>query len=128
MNKDQFIIFVSKYVLIGILAIPALVLMVWLFEIYPISFFWLIGYGITMWFIISLKSSYLTKGAFVIYLGAAIAVLGKSYLIELPETAFNGQKNLLVLDTLFQVMLMASSGLGGGLLTLHITSKDKHNK
>ena len=75
-----------------------------------------------------LKTSYQTKGALIIYIGAAIAVLGKAYMIEAPDYLFHNNKNLLVLDTFFQVMLMTSSGVGGGLLVHYIINKDKLKK
>jgi len=109
----------SKWVLGIVLSIPFLLLL----TIFPLSALWFFFYSLAMGLIVKRKTTYFEKGVYVIYIGAAIAVIGKQLVTGQPNSG-TAADSYEVVETLYQVMLMASSGLGGGLLSHHVINKD----
>ncbi|MFT7682658.1 MAG: hypothetical protein ACI935_002135 [Moritella dasanensis] len=110
----------SKWILGILVSIPFLLLL----KIFPLSALWFLLYLLSMGFIIKRKKTYFEKGAYIIYAGAAIAVIGKQMVTGQPNSG-TAADSVEVIETLFQVMIMASSGLGGGLISHHIISNDQ---
>ena len=110
----------SKWILGVLLFVPVILLL----RISPLSALWFFFYIGAMFLIVERKMAYFEKGAFVIYFGAAIAVLGKQIVTGQPNSG-TAADSVEVIETMFQVMIMASSGLGGGLLSHHVIEKNK---
>ncbi|EHS4950290.1 hypothetical protein G6355_18880 [Vibrio cholerae] len=110
----------SKLTLFIFLFIPGALLL----SLFPKSAIWLYSYILVMYSITKSKKNYLNKGGAIIYFGAAFAVIGKSMLLSETFGELSPQESNELLETFCQVMLMASSGLGGGLIAHHIISSD----
>lgn len=109
----------AKVILFTILSIPFCLI----FPKMPVTMLWLIGYITVMFFIFKFNFNHLEQGALVIYFGAAIAVLGKYYILNFLMESLAAGEDVNVIETFFQIILMASSGLGGGLISHYVISK-----
>ncbi|ATC59554.1 hypothetical protein [Vibrio anguillarum] len=114
----------ARWLLGAMLVIPAIMLGI----NFPGYVFWLIGYMIVMAIVLRGRSSNDVKGGSVIYLGAAIAVLGKHYIPIFTDLHIGEVEDKLIIETFFQVMLMASSGLGGSLIAHYYLSEKPKKK
>ncbi|HHE0504569.1 hypothetical protein [Vibrio parahaemolyticus] len=110
----------SKLTLFIFLFIPGALLL----SLFPQSAIWLYSYIVAMYLITKSKKDYLNKGGAIIYFGAAFAVIGKSMLLSKTFGDLSPQETNDLLETFCQVMLMASSGLGGGLIAHHVIERD----
>ncbi|HDM8215127.1 TPA: hypothetical protein P0E22_005194 [Vibrio harveyi] len=105
------------------LGITFIVPFVLIFPIFPGSAVWLAVYVVSMFSVLRFMQSNHDKGTAIIYFGAAIAVIGKHYVPIFSEQHIGKVEDGLILETFFQVMLMASSGLGGSLIASHYLTK-----
>ncbi|WP_318392762.1 hypothetical protein [Enterobacter sp.] len=117
MHKSMSVIF-----LIIMLFIPA----IFLFKVMPWSLLWLFSYVAVIYFFLRKSSKEKTyyKGFSIIYVGAAVAVLGKSWVTGHASSEDVSSQEM-VIESFFQVMLMTSSGLGGGLLAHYFINERK---
>lgn len=100
--------------------------LIFLINLTPLSVLWLLLYVFVIyWFTRKAnKEKTYVKGASIIYLGAAVAVIGKKC-VALYSVSGDVSSEELVIETFFQVMLMVSSGLGGGLLAHYFINERK---
>ncbi|HBC3454418.1 TPA: hypothetical protein KDY47_003271 [Vibrio parahaemolyticus] len=99
--------------------------MVLVFPMFPGSAVWLAIYVLSIFAILKTFKSNGDKGTAIIYFGAAIAVIGKHFVPIFSEPHLGQIEDELILETFFQVMLMASSGIGGSFVASHFLVEKK---
>lgn len=124
-NISTYEAFMKKIINVGItgwlLIVPSVVITL---VAAPPVFVWALTYCAVIWLFVKTQKTMLDRGVMVVFSGAIIAVAGKTLIeaIVPPSPAFDSYE---MIESFFQMMIMMSGGLGGGLISHHVITEEK---